>query len=137
MGTLGHEHYDNIETYLHQIYKRRSAHRFILLGDLNLNKTSWDSVDSSCSVEQLFLDLFNDLGLTELVTELTHQHGNILDIVLTNHSNSITNLNVTDSLAVCKSDHRPITFEIKNKISRIKPCKRECTTSKSKLDTTK
>ena len=77
------------------------------------------------NTEKLFIDTFNQLGLTQCLDEPTHVKGKTLDILLTNHKELIYNIQIADHNLVCKSDHFPIMFEIKTKIKRKKPTKRQ------------
>ena len=96
VGNLGIENYEKVETYLQTVCKRRGINNFILIGDLNLNKTFWEHNSSTCSIQQSFLDLFDNLGLSQLISEPTHEHGKTLDILLKNQTDDITELKVMD-----------------------------------------
>ena len=136
VGNLGITNYNKVEEYLNKIAKRRGVSSIYIIGDLNLSRTSWRDHQSTCENEQAFINLFNDLSLSQIVDTPTHMLGNILDVVLTNNENSITDLKVLDQDSVCKADHFPITFNIKAKISRKKPCRR-CIYNFSKANWTK
>ena len=125
VGTLGIENYTKVEAYLQAVCKRRGVHSFLLLGDLNLHSVSWDLNSSASSVQQAFLDLFGNLGLSQLIKEPTHQKGKILDILLTDRTDDIANVSLIDQNQVCKSDHFPISLNIKTKVNRKKIPKRE------------
>ena len=73
VGTLGVENLAEVERHLKSISNSKSIHKHIFVGDLNLSKTSWPDAQSSCSLEKNFVDLFNDLGLVQLITEPTHK----------------------------------------------------------------
>ena len=120
VGTLGIENYAKVESYLQTICKRRGINNIVVLGDMNLNKTNWTTLNSTCDTEQSFLDLFSDLALTQIINQPTHIKGNTLDIVLTKLPQSISNMKILDIDVVCKSDHNPISFNLKAKISRTK-----------------
>ena len=56
-----------------------------------------------------------------------HPHiQNILDILLTNSENIISNVHILNNCDVCKSAHYAITFDLKLKIVRKKPVKIQC-----------
>ena len=57
---------------------------------------------------------------------MTHTKGKTLDLLLTNDEQLIDNIHVHDFNSICKSDHAPISFEVKIKIKRKKPAKRKC-----------
>ena len=71
----------------------------------------------------MFLDGFLRLGLMQCVTSSTHIKNNILDIILTNSDNSISNIKVLSDQECCKSDHFAVTFEIELRVDRKKPQK--------------
>ena len=125
VGTLGMENFIKIEAYLQSICKRRGISNFVLLGDVNMNKTKWLTLETQCNTEQAFLDLFCELGLTQLIRGPTHNKGGTLDIVLTRSESNITDIKILDYDEICKSDHRPIKFNIKGKVNRSKAPKRQ------------
>ena len=71
------------------------------------------------------MDLFGDLGLSQLVKDPTHNGSKILDLLLTNTTQSISNLTVHDNGYLCKSDHYPISFEIYARVKHKKESKRK------------
>lgn len=75
---------------------------FLITGDFNfhIGTTGNDVVQ--------FLDLINSAGLNHHVTRPTHNHGHILDLVITScNDDLVTNLQVLPSMP---SDHAAITF---------------------------
>ena len=126
VGTLGLDNFTNIEAYLQKVCKRRGVNGFYLLGDMNLNKSSWEHMTSTCSVQQSFLSLFDNLGLSQLIKEPTHEKGKTLDLLLTDRTDNITDISIKkDSDGLGKSDHFPISFKLRASVNRKKPCKRK------------
>jgi len=125
VGTLGGDNHERVSQYLHTIRRRRRVHSLTLIGDLNLPQACWEDNSSPVSIEQHFIDTFNDLSLKQLVTVPTHIKGNILDNILTDKPDLISNLFVDDMHSPCGSDHYPIFFKLKLNASRKKPCKRK------------
>ena len=125
VGTLGNDNYIKIEAYMQNLCKRRGISNLVILGDLNLGNINWNTLECNNDLDQSFIELFDNLGLTQLVKHPTHNKGNILDLVLTNRPNDITNLTILDENFICKSDHKPIKFDINAKVSRKKNPKRE------------
>ena len=128
VGTLGEPNRNEISEFLKNLIRVKKYTKFFLVGDLNLpgiSAENWE--DSICDdrFDQDYLDLFNDLDLKQLMREPTHIKGRILDILLTNHSQSIENLSILEENQVCKSDHYPVTFDILEKIKRKKCPKRK------------
>ena len=124
VGTLGIPNHTRVQSYLHKIAKRRGISNLVLIGDLNLSKTNWHNVESSCEIEQSFIDMFSDLGLTQLINQPTHEKGNLLDVLLTKFPCNISNCKVADKDYICKSDHYGIHFELNSKAKREKSVKR-------------
>ena len=68
-------------------------------------------------VSAKFCEIIFDLNLCQLVSEPTHIHGNILDLVLTNNPDNIVDLIVhSKSPFSISSDHFVITFRIYSRI---------------------
>ena len=76
-------------------------------------------------MEQQLVNTFSDLGLTQLIDEPTHIHGNILDYVLSSNPSNISNIKVDSNNLVCESDHFQISFDIMSKVKHKKLPKRE------------
>ena len=125
VGTLGFENHNRVSQYLHTIRKRRRVQSLTLIGDLNLPSARWIENFSSIPLEQTFIDTFNDLSLSQLVTIPTHYKGNILDNILTDKPELISGLTVDSSQKPCGSDHYPIFFKLKLNAKRKRPCKRK------------
>ena len=56
----------------------------VLLGDFNFNDINWESLYRFTPHSAKFCEIIFDLSLCQLISELTHIHGNILDLVLHN-----------------------------------------------------
>ena len=78
---------------------------------------------SSNSTEQTFINEFVRLGLIQCIFSPTHIKGNILDILLSNSDNFISDITILSNNELCKSDHYAITFKVKIKVVRKKPIK--------------
>ena len=94
VGTLGATNYHEIINTLQKLLRKKKLKKFFLIGDFNLRCANWETNLSSNSMEQMFLDGFLRLGLIQCVTSPTHIKNNILDILLTNSDNSISNIKV-------------------------------------------
>ena len=84
VGDLGDENHRAVDTYLRCILRRKKCSKFVLIGDLNLNKVSWPSGTTTCQTQNLFLETFNELNLYQLINKPTHNKDGILDMLLTN-----------------------------------------------------
>ena len=123
VGTLGTSNYQEIFNALQKLLRKKRLKKFFLVGNFNLSSTNWVTNLSTHSTEQMFLDAFIRLGLLQCISKPTHVKNNILDIVLTNSDNYISNIKLLSDHEGCKSDHFAITFEIKLRIERKKPIK--------------
>ena len=128
VGNLGIDNHDSIRDSIASFFKSKRPKRIFLIGDFNLSNVNWPldiNVPISQPTEKLFVETFNNFGLTQCVTAPTHTKGKILSILLTNYSSLVDNLHVKEQDSICKSDHYPIVFDLKTKIKRKKPNKRK------------
>ena len=125
VGTLGELNQKEVLTYLEKLRLRRGINSLIVVGDFNFPHIDWVNSHSTLPIDGLFLDMFSNLGMEQLVDKPTHIKGNILDLLLTDNPGLISNINVDKGWHITKSDHFPITFEV-NLRAKIKPqAKRE------------
>ena len=68
-------------------------------------------LSTSTSISYLFCDFLFNNKLSHLVKEPTHIKGNILDVVLTNSDNNISNISVSPQLYPMNSDFFIVTFD--------------------------
>ena len=123
VGTLGIANHREIINTLQKLLRKKRLKKLFLVGDLNLRSINWHTNLSTNNLEQMFLNEFIRLGLIQCVHAPTHIKNNILDIILTNSDNYISNLEILCNHEACKSDHYALTFEIKLKIKRKRPLK--------------
>ena len=117
VGTLGEQNLHEIENHLRNIASMKKYKAHIIIGDFNLSHTIWNGDGSSpIELERGFVDLFNDLGLTQIIEGPTHEKGKTLDLLLTNTVGVLNNVEILEKNCVCSSDHRGITFSIKMKV---------------------
>ena len=88
-----------------------SSDRLVLLGDFNFPDINWDTLSGNSPVSNHLCDLIFSSGLSQLIVELTHIHGNVLGLILTNIEENIHSLEVHLSLSL-SFDHYDITFTI-------------------------
>ena len=124
VGTLGVPNYKEIDKYLRTISAIRKYKAHFIIGDLNLSSVDWDNLISTNNTENMFLDLFSDLGLSQQITEPTHKHGRILDLLLTNVPGYVKDITVNSTNDPCYSDHFSITFKLETQVKN-KYTKRE------------
>ena len=119
VGTLGVPNFHEIEKHLRLIAQKKKFSKHVAIGDFNFNKTTWPEGQSSDNIEKLFLDLFGDLGLEQMICQPTHQGGRTLDLLLTSNESIITEVSVASQHSVCQSDHFAITFKLNSKVGRV------------------
>lgn len=124
VGTLGHPNVMEVEKHFYDIFRTGKFKYNIIVGDLNLDSANWHLNTASGSVHSSFLNLFNDLGLSQLISEPTHRSGNTLDVLLSNTPPLIENIIVSFPGSHVSSDHSYITFSIRSHIKRKKIAKR-------------
>ena len=84
VGSLEAENHRVVDSYLRNLSKRKKYSKIVLIGDLNLNKVSWPEGITTNSLQEKFLDTFNDLNFDQLIDKPTHNKGKTLDLLLTN-----------------------------------------------------
>ena len=72
--------------------KRVKPKRLFVIVDFNLRNVNRETNSSSNNVEQLFLEEFFRFGLIQCIKAPTHIKGNILDVLLTNSENLISDI---------------------------------------------
>ena len=125
VGSLGDENLIEVKRHLNSISRSKTIKKHIIVGDFNLSKTSWPDGNTACSIEKGFIDLFNDLGLEQLISVPTHIAGNTLDILLCNQPHILSNIEVMARDSICSSPHFSIKFKVKLNCKRLKPIKRK------------
>ena len=72
---------------------------------------NWDTLNGSSPSSNAFCEFICDCNLSQLINTPTHIHGNILDLLITNVPERITNLAITNS-SILQSDHSLISFSL-------------------------
>ena len=86
---------------------------FVLLGDFNLPDTSWSSLSGASINSNFFCDFVFQYNLFQMIESPTHIQGNVLDLILTNDLELVTDLVILPHQSqVISSDHLMITFSI-------------------------
>ena len=75
VGTLGIDNFKEIDKHLKNIASRKKIKEHIVIGDFNLPSINWADEHSSIELYRQFLDLFNDLGFSQLINQPTHNNG--------------------------------------------------------------
>ena len=86
---------------------------FVLLGDFNLPDISWSSLSGTSTNTNFFCDFVFQYNLFQMIESPTHIQGNVLDLILTNDLELVTDLVVLPHQSqVISSDHLMITFSV-------------------------
>ena len=83
-----------------------------VLGDFNCPDINWPMLSPSSKVSSLLCDLLFDLHLFQVVDNSTHIKGSILDLVISNSADRISNIKVHQDHPM-SSDHFLVSFSIK------------------------
>ena len=76
----------------------------LIVGDFNAPDINWSTFSSSSHYSDCLCSCLCSNNFVQLVTGPTHVHGNILDIVLTNVPNRLSNIHI-DNVNHSSSDH--------------------------------
>ena len=113
VGTLEADNFQEFEKHFVSLATAKKLHRHILIGDFNFPNVSWPSGQTSCNIEEKFINfLTSDLGHTQVIAEPTHKSGNTLDLLFTNIPNVLQDTSVLDKNEFCLSDHFAIRSNI-------------------------
>ncbi|MCP4456756.1 MAG: hypothetical protein GY816_01820, partial [Cytophagales bacterium] len=113
VGTLGEQNLNEIERHLKNVVSQRKFKAHFVVGDFNLPEINWTEGRSSTQLGQRFIDMFNDLGLTQMINQPTHVKGKTLDILLSNFVGGVESVMVLGRNEICSSDHYGLTFSLK------------------------
>ncbi len=84
----------------------------ILLGDFNCPDANWSTLTAPSPFSSAVCNQLYSRNLIQIVTEPTHKHGNILDLITTNVPDSLINLTVNTVQNTLISDHNVVSVEI-------------------------
>ena len=105
------EYFTCIFNYLNNLLSQN--HNLILLGDFNLPDIDWNSLAGHSATSNQLCKLVFQYNLTQFVTFPTHVMGNILDLVLSDNSDLISNTKIDSSQgSLLTSDHYVISFYV-------------------------
>ncbi len=101
-----------ISTFLNYI-RSLSTNNLIILGDFNFPDINCSSLTGTSASSNQFCDLVFDLNLTQLIDFPTHTKGNILDLVLTNSTDLISEVMALEGKSIsAESDHFPVLINL-------------------------
>ena len=125
VGTLGDTNYLELNSHFHEIAKNKKIGAHFIMGDFNLDTVDWDNQSSTNRIHTKFLDTFNNLGLTQQILQPTHIKGNVLDILLTDKPDLLSNIRILERDEILKSGHFAISCSINLRVKRLKCDKRK------------
>ena len=88
VGNLGAPNHESIMNTIKSFYKIRNPRKIFIVGDINLSNVTWPLADNQVindPTEKLFVDSFNELGLSQCINVPTHIKGRTLDLIVTNN----------------------------------------------------
>lgn len=107
------------DSYMHDLISNLScivqsnpSTDIIITGDFNLPDINWDTLSSTSTSSNALCDFIFDNSLTQLIDQPTHVKGNILDLVLSNLDDLVTDLTISSNNSWLSSDHFAITFQL-------------------------
>ena len=109
------ENYDLLNKLLKQIsiLEEESFSHILITGDFNFPAINWEKNVTRDTVSSSFLECIRDCYFEQVVDKPTRfrigQEPSILDLIITNDSNNVQNINYQDPLK--HSDHIVMTFE--------------------------
>ena len=130
VGTLGEENFSEIQKHVFSIAGKQKYKKNLMIGDFNLSSDNWKdglgtTTGSPTSTESKFLDLFDNVGFVQHVDQPTHEGGRTLDLVLSNSSSIVKNVEVMAQHVGVMSDHFAIEIRVNVNSSRLKSKKRK------------
>ena len=106
----GDDYHKSLLSYLAHVAS--SADNVIFVGDFNLPDICWSSLIGLSPFSISSCDFVYENNPSQLVECPTYIKGNMLDLVLTNAEDIVSDLLVTESHALIPSDHFTISFNI-------------------------
>lgn len=120
---MGADNHNEIDKYLRKLASVKKYEKILRVGDFNLKKVNWSNLQSLDRVHNLFIDTFIDMGFEQVINVPTHTKGNVLDLVLCNKPELLSNIAVSKENLIChttQEDHFVINFDINLKSTRKK-----------------
>ena len=87
----------------------------IILGDFNTPDIDWFTLTTESNFSFQLCNLIFQYNYSQVITCPTHDHGNLLDLIITNNDDIISDIQVhSEGTLTIKSDHYPVTFNLKS-----------------------
>jgi len=103
------EYHTELNNYLATVTSQPNP--VIIFGDFNMPDINWSTLTGSSAISNSFCEFVFQSNLEQVVNVPTHIHGNVLDLILTESVDNISDLTVHPLQYQCiSSDHNLITF---------------------------
>ena len=85
----------------------------MITGNFNCPDIDWDTLSTLTSTSALLYNFVFDFKLVQLISIPTHIKGNILDLILPNYDDFMSNLIIHPHQVSIHSDHYMLSFSIR------------------------
>jgi len=88
------------------------------MGDFNTPDIDWYILSGETGFLLQLCNLIFQYNFTQVITNPTHEHayGNLLDLIITNNEDIISEVQVHNEGTLIKSDHFPVSFNFKSSL---------------------
>ena len=90
----------------------------IILGDFSTPDIDWHTLTADSNFSIQLCNLIFQYNYSQVVTSPTHEHGNLLDLVITNNDDIISDVQVHSEGTFIKSDHYLVSFKLKSILNK-------------------
>uniref|UniRef100_A0A1X7SUM2 Reverse transcriptase domain-containing protein n=1 Tax=Amphimedon queenslandica TaxID=400682 RepID=A0A1X7SUM2_AMPQE len=104
-------------TYLRHLFSS-SSNPTLVMGDFNCPDINWDLLSSSTSLSGALCDLVFDLDISQVINSPTHIKGNLLDLVLTNSIDRLSDIVISPDIFPL-SDHLTLSFSLRSHMANV------------------
>ena len=118
VGTLGLSSFNEVRDHLYNIFRAKKYKNNFIVGDMNLEAVNWHTNSSNNNLQSSYVNLFADIGVSQLILEPTHRSGNILDILLSDIPDLVNDITVHHPGCFTNCDHSPLTFGLRTFIKK-------------------
>ena len=100
----------------------QSEGNVLILGDFNTPDINWSTLTAESGFSFQLCNLIFQHNFTQVITSPTHEHGNLLDLIITNNEDIISDVQIhNEGTLNIKSDHYPVSFNLKSFLLHHKP----------------
>lgn len=107
----GFNYQQKLLTFLSDIMQSKG--NVVIMGDFNVPDIRWPTLSSDTDFSTQLCDLIFQYNFTQLIESPTHVQGNILDLVITNSEEVVSDISVhKEESPLIKSDHYLVGFKV-------------------------